>query len=340
MARKGHEVTVLSLTGNKSFYCFDDKVNVRFLDLPPLPGGKTVSRLKAAMSRALSVRAAVKKNSPDCVIGMSHIMSAYAFFSCVFTEHKSIGTERSNPYMLNATIFMTLLRRAMSLLCDGYIFQTEAAKHFFPKRAGKKCAVIPNAVFNGLVYELSPPDVREKTVTAAGRLVECKGFDVLIKAFSAVRKRFPDYRLVIYGSGEERGFLLNTAEAEGLSDAVSLPGALKDAMREICRSSVFVLSSRYEGMPNALIEAMACGVPCVSTRCKMGPEELIEDGVNGLLVPVNDAEAISRAVIRLIEDRELSERISSNSVKLKQKLSPEKITDRWLDYISGVINKH
>ncbi len=334
MARAGHNVTVLSLSGTGSFYTFDDMVNIEYLNLPKLPSGISVGRLKAALNRAYSVRAAIREHSPDVVIGMSHIMSAYAVFSAAFTKVKAVGTERSNPYMLNATRFMTALRRLTSRLCDGYIFQTEDAQGFFPKSVRKKSAVIPNAVFNELVYTLEPPETREKTITAAGRLVECKGFDILIKAFTLVYNGFPDYKLVIYGSGEEREHLERLAADEGVSEFVSLPGAMPDAVYPISRSSVFVLSSRYEGMPNVLIEAMACGVPCVSTRCKMGPEELISDGVNGLLVPVDDVEAMASAIIKLLSDKELSEKLSGNALLLRSELSPVEITNKWIEFIS------
>lgn len=336
-ARKGHEVTVFSLQGHGSFYDFDKEVNIVFLNLPQLPPSASLSRFRAAVSHALSVRKAVKELSPDCVVGMSHVMSSYAVFSTVLTKIKSVGTERSNPYMLNATPFMTLLRRATSLLCGGYIFQTEGARGFFPKSVRRKSAVIQNAVFNQSVYELSPPTVREKTITAAGRLVECKGFDTLIKAFAEIHKSFPDYKLVIYGDGEERERLESAAAENGLRDFVCLPGAVRDVMSRVCRSSVFVLSSRYEGMPNALIEAMACGVPCVSTRCKMGPEELIVDGENGLLAPVDDVAAISSAVVKLLTDKNLSDKISRSSLSLKKRLSTEEIGAQWIEYLSRLI---
>ena len=122
-----------------------------------------------------------------------------------------------------------------------------------------------------------------------------------------------------------------------LSDCVSFPGVEEKAVLQIARSAVFVLSSRSEGMPNALIEAMAAGVPCVSTECDMGPKELIKDGQNGLLVPVDDAEAMAQAICRILRDRSFSDSLSVNALQIRNTHSIEKITQLWLDYFGTLI---
>ena len=336
MAECGHTVTVLALTGTESFYAFSDAVNVRYLNMPELPRGR--QRAFAVLRRAKALRKAVKTLHPDILVGMSHIMSAYAVFCTVGTSVRAVGTERANPFLLYANPAMTLLRRTAAFFCDGFVCQTKKARSFFPKSVQKKAAVIPNAVFNPTVFETTVPAVRQKNITALGRLDHNKGFDLLLRAFSVVHQAFPDYTLTIFGEGEKRGELLELAEELHIGQAVRLPGVSRDAIHTIAESSAFVLSSRSEGMPNALLEAMAAGVPCVASRCDMGPEELIEDGVNGLLVPVENADAITDALCRILHSPELSASLSTNALHIRTTHGIAEITDRWLAYFGTVIN--
>jgi glycosyltransferase involved in cell wall biosynthesis len=115
-------------------------------------------------------------------------------------------------------------------------------------------------------------------------------------------------------------------------------GVAKDAVLKIADSSVYVMSSKFEGMPNALMEAMAIGLPCVSTDCPNGPAELIENGVNGLLVPVGDVEALSEAIIKMIEDREFAERCGKNARKILETHSIDQKAKEYAEYIEKVLN--
>ena len=169
-----------------------------------------------------------------------------------------------------------------------------------------------------------------------GRLIDRKGFECLIKAFAEIEKKFPDYSLIIFGEGPERGKLENVIKELNLSERVSLPGIKKKAIEDIAKSSVFVLSSEYEGMPNALIEAMASGVPCISTDCPMGPSELINSGENGFLVPVNDYRSMAELIEKVLLDKELSKKLSNNAVKINQKLSQDIIFEQFMVYLNDV----
>ncbi len=339
MAAQGHSVSIITIDGTESFYPLDDRVNKLFLCLKELPKGTGFSRLKAEAQRALSLRDCVQTLKPDVLIGMSNIMTTYTVFCTKFSRVKAIGTERNNPYVYLATPAMTYLRKVSCILCDGFIHQTKRAQKFFPKITYKKSAVIPNAVFNPLISQVSYCEEKEKIITAMGRLVNDKGFDVLIKAFSLVADSVPDYNLVIFGKGELQDKLLGDIKHLGLSERVALPGVRSDALFDVAKSSLFVLSSRNEGMPNVLMEAMACGVPCVSTRCPMGPEELINDGENGLLVPVEDEKALAEAMLRVLSDNGLAQMLSLNALRLRETHSIETIGNRWIDYCKMINNK-
>ncbi len=329
---KTEDVTVFVVSGDSSFYPFSEKVNVKYLSQPELPRSKSPKRITAVIRRAFAIRKAVSRENPDVLVGMSHIMSAYAVFCTVFTKCIAIGTERSNPFKFHSGKLITLLRKCTSLLCDGFVCQTKKAASFFPASVQKKCAVIPNAVFNPHVFETEVPAVREKNITALGRMEKYKGFDVLLHAFRLINEKYPEYTLTIFGEGKEMPSLISLSEELGIKNKVIFPGTDENAVEKISKSSVFVLSSRFEGMPNALIEAMASGVPCVSADCDMGPCELIENGTNGFLVPVDSFEGIADAVIKILGDKQLSDKFSRNSLKIRDSHSISAVCDKWISY--------
>jgi len=337
-ASKGHEVGILTIDGDKPFYSLDERVDLMNLNLPEIKTGSPVKRITAVLRRFSSIRKGIRALNPDVMIGMSHVMSAYVVFSTRFSGIKAIGTERNNPYTYQNTPVMRCLRRFCSKSAEGFVFQTKRAMAFFPAGTQKKGAVIPNAVFNPLVNEMHIAGNRSKIITAMGRLTYQKGFDVLINAFAKIAADIPEYTLVIYGKGNDKDALERLVGEHGLAGRVLLPGTSPDAIKKVAGSSVFVLSSRLEGMPNALMEAMACGVPCISTNCPMGPEELIEDGVNGVLIPVDDVGALAESMLKILTDGDFAAKIAANAYKLRETHSIESVGELWLNYIDKIIN--
>lgn len=337
-ARAGHAVTIVCLTGSDPFYTIDPQVDVRYLNRDVEGAEKRASAL-TLLGRFRALRRFVRTEKPDVLVCMSWSTTLYGIVCTAITSTLCVGTERANPYVLDATPVTTFLRRTSAVLCGGFVCQTERARSFYPRAAQKKIAVIPNGIFNPLVADISVPNERDMTVTACGRLDRNKGFDVLLDAFAGVRREYPAYRLCIFGEGECRSELTAQAQKLGISEAVYLPGADPEAIRAIARSGVFVLSSRSEGMPNALIEAMAVGVPCVSTKCDMGPEELIDDGVSGLLVPVDDAGAMADAILRILGSAELAKKLSANALRIRVTHDLPAIAALWLRYFADRLRR-
>ena len=161
-----------------------------------------------------------------------------------------------------------------------------------------------------------------------------KNHEMILRAFAALAADFPEVRLVIYGNGECREPLIKLSEQLGLSERISLPGAVSDVADKIYRSSAFVLSSYSEGMPNTLIEAMCMGLPVISTDCPCGgPADLIEDGVNGYLIPPGDGKALEERLRILLSDREKAEKMGRNASKLLEEYRPEHVDRTWMDYL-------
>ncbi len=335
-SKKGIHTEIITFKDNDCFYQLNDGVEHIRLGLDEIALSLSLKRILGAFKRMLKIRSFIKKRKLDVLIGMSFSMTWYAVVAAAFTKTKSVGTERNNPYKYKATKINSFLRKFFYKLCNGYIFQTKKSSLFFTDKLRKNDIVIPNAIFNETVYELTPPDKREKLICAVGRLSEQKRFDILIDAFASISEKIPEHKMIIFGEGELRKELEEKISSLGLEKRIFLPGTDPQAVKVVNRADVFVLSSDLEGMPNVLMEAMAMGVPSVSTRCDMGPEELIENGNNGILVDVGSTKQIAESILEIINNPELSDKLSSNARELLKTHSIESISKKWLDFLNNV----
>ena len=191
----------------------------------------------------------------------------------------------------------------------------------------------------------TPP--RCKTIVGLGRLVPQKGFDRLIQAFARIASKHPDWRLVIWGEGPERPRLEALRAECGLENRVELPGTTDDAFGTLRRSDLFVLSSRYEGFPMALVEALACGLPVISYACETGPEALIgrdtnDEGYCGVLIPhegddAQNIRALARAMDKLLDDEETRKRLSARAPQIIERFSLDKVMLLWEGLMHNLI---
>jgi glycosyltransferase involved in cell wall biosynthesis len=193
---------------------------------------------------------------------------------------------------------------------------------------------IPNAVPQGdqeCSQQVNP------VVIAAGRLVPQKGFDLLIQAFAQVVAEHPQWRLRICGTGPRKGQLSGLAKQHGLSAHVELPGRADQLDRELANASVYALSSRFEGLPMVMIEAMTHALPVVAFDCPTGPRDVLTDGVNGVLVPPRDVDALAAALNRVIADRKLRARMGKAAAKSSRAYAPELVMPLWEDLFSELL---
>lgn len=209
-----------------------------------------------------------------------------------------------------------------------WVFQTEDAKAWYGNHV-RHGVVIPNAINEAFI---KPPyeGERRKVIATAGRLSAQKNFGLLINAFADIAEDFPDYSLEIYGEGEKRSELEALAEKRGVAHRVKMPGYTTSLGEKIQDVTLFVLSSDYEGMPNALMEAMALGLPCISTDCPVGgPRCLIKCGLNGVLVPINDARALSSEITKVLQNSSYRDNLGHEASKVRIDFNPIIIYDKW-----------
>lgn len=328
----GDTVNIAVLGGGESAYPLVESVGFHNLGVARKSqnaaeaGGNLLRKLRA-------IRGAVKTLSPDVIVAFEPQLAVLAKIAC--PRSKVIGSERSNPYLARRGLRKKLFVK-LSALTDGFVFQTEGARGFYPKRTQKKSAIIPNGVFVTVPEAALPYREREKAICTTGSLRAVKRHDLLIAAFAEMRQTCPDYTLHIYGDGPLRETLQKQIEKLGLSDCVTLAGNVADVGAALTQHRIFVLTSDHEGMPNGLIEALACGCACVSTDCDFGPSELVKNGENGLLISTGDANAIAKALIALAQDEEAAETIALSAQEIAERLSPMQIAKRFRAYFESV----
>ena len=336
--QRGDEVSIMVTDSRPTGYKLDERV--RYINqCAEATSSGLVSAVRNNLHHLALTRKYLREIRPDVVFCFDSKMVAEALLTKAFLGIKTIGFEPSNPYSSHRGFFWESMRQVATPFADGYIFSVEGVRQYYPRLTRKKSALIPTGVFAETIPATVPPLHQRpgKKVCAVGRLHFVKGFDVLIRAFARFHQKFPDYTLHIYGEGPERTGLEELIRQLEADSYIMLEGYVQDVPAKLCENTMFVLSSSIEGMPNALIEALACGLACVSTNCNFGPADLITDGENGLLVPVGDVEALAQALERIAADPALAERLAQNALKIRETHAMEKICGQFHDYITAIV---
>ena len=255
-----------------------------------------------------------------------------------FTKAPIIVSERADPSQLSAV--KKFLLKHLVKHASGFVFQTTDVSLWYRPYIGNiKNVVIPNAINEEFLSKPIHTGDRTQRIVAVGRMAEQKNFKLLIRSFAKVYRRYPAFRLILFGDGPQRGELHDLAAELGIANAVEMPGYVKDIRSQICDAYMFILSSYFEGIPNSLIEAMSLGIPCIATDCPVGgPKSLIENSYNGLLIPVNDQEQMTNAMIELIQNPKLASFIGNNAFKIREELHPAVIYSKWERFMESLLH--
>jgi GalNAc-alpha-(1->4)-GalNAc-alpha-(1->3)-diNAcBac-PP-undecaprenol alpha-1,4-N-acetyl-D-galactosaminyltransferase len=258
-------------------------------------------------------------------------MNVYVLLACVGLPVPVIISERIDPRFWKLGAAFDMIRRLIYSRAAALVVQTKSVIPWAEKHIGRgKIWVIPNPVRPLAVSSGVDSGPRKPQIVAMGRMVEQKGFDLLLGAFArCVRNGLAGWNLLILGDGPDGGNLEKVADTMGIRELVSMPGRVRNPEKILSESSIFVLSSRFEGFPNALLEAMSCSMAVISFDCPSGPKDIIQHGENGILVPLPDEEKLSAAIDELARDEALRTRLGTRAAEVADRYSLPFVMNQW-----------
>lgn len=333
---KQYRITVVTCMNCPVEYKLDEKIELLCLDEA---GAVYRNKGERFLKRRKKLKSLLDKIAPDLLISflpepnflVLSLKGRYPFPTIISVRNDPVREYRNKVYYL--------LMRMLYPKADGFVFQTKQAGNYFSfsKHIDEAKVIIPNPLGNEFL-NLEKVSERERKIVHVGRLDSQKNQKMLLYAFREILKKHSDYILEIYGEGKLREELEQLRDELGLQKKVHFCGNVPNLRNRIQNAAVFVLSSDYEGMPNALMEAMAIGIPVVSTDCPCGgPEYLIENGKTGKLVPMGKTEELSNAVIEVLDNPQEAEEMAIHAMERMKEFYPEAIFPLWENYIQTYI---
>lgn len=328
-AATGREVTAITLdTAEQDVFRLDPRI--RRVELGLLrPSRGPWQQVSNTVQRVLALRRAIREAGALRVVSFTDKMNVLTLLACWGEPWQVVIAERSDPRHQSLGPVWEWLRRRMYPRCCGWVVQTQSVARLARTLVDRRpVLVIPNPV-TAPAAVIPPPEQRRPRIVGMGRLSPEKGFDVLVRAFAQLAPWYPDWTLQILGTGPQRQELERLADSLGVRDNVEWAGWVERPETVLLESSVFVLPSRYEGFPNALLEAMACGLSCVASDCESGPAEIIRNGRDGLLVPPDNVDALADSLRQLVADPARRAQLGRHAVNVTTRFGREAFFARW-----------
>lgn len=340
-AKENYEVIVATQWQGENEFELDKQVRRVHVGLKDSDDKR--NRFSKIILRIKNLRKFLKKEKPDIVIAFAHKANYRTLMATIGMKLPVIISVRTDPVGHYDSLSDKIQIPLLFPRAAGCVFQTEGQRDFFPRYLQEKSRIILNPIHDKY-FNAPKSEKRVKTVVQSGRLVDFKNQPMLIKAFLMVHEKHPDYDLKIYGGDSFDGTkeILEELIAKNHAESyIKLMGASDSLEKQLPEASVYAFSSDWEGLPNALLEAMALGLPIVATDCPCGgPRTVMTHEKDGLLVPIKDPEAMAEGINRLIEDRKLAERLGNEARKIREKTNGEAVIAQWRDYIEEVIRNY
>lgn len=320
--RLGWEVSICMLLSNRVEYPIE-----RGVELVDFSGNKE-SRIRRLPYWVRSLRSRIKESNPDVIVSFAARINVIVLLAAWGLKKRIIVSERNDPKLDGRGVATNVLTSILYPHSSAVVFQTKRVRDYFSKRIQRISYIIPNPIEIDRRAANSPC----LKIVSVGRLTEQKNQKLLINAFGVVHQKYPQLELVIYGEGPLRSELETLADSIGLKDRVLLPGKVSDVHQKIEDALMFVLSSNYEGLSNALLEAMVMGLPCISTNCA-GADEYIINEYNGLVTKTGDCFELAEAMSRFIEDSILRKNCAKNASKIESVVGLDAAMRQWREVI-------
>lgn len=334
---ENYEVHIIALTKSTPFYKLDNSIKLFYCREQFQPSSNIYHAVKANFLLYKTISNYLKKEKINLVIGFITSANILAILASRKNKIPCIISERNYPKKSNTQLQWRTLRKLLYKKADFLVVQTDKIKEQFePIMASNKIVILKNPIAPELSQARDANFEKENIILNIGRLTNQKAQDLLIKAFANVDNT--NWKLLIVGKGEKEKEYKQLIKSLKLDDKVSLLGQTKDIAHFYNKSKIFAFTSLFEGSPNALIEAMHFGLPCVSTDCPTGPSELIKDGHSGYLIPIGDQKLLEQRLSKLISDEGVRKKFGSNAIKSVQSFEVEPVTLKWTHLFEKLLN--
>ena len=326
-AREGHVVTLILLLKREHFYQLDSRIKVKELFFENR--GK-INKIYNEFKLFLAFRGVIKEESADFILSFMEKYNLFALLSTIGLKEKVFVSDRSSPHT-KVPLHVKYLRRLVYPYAEGIVAQTSLAEEILFKETGHKNI---NTISNPLKKVFHYPKInKEKIILNIGRLHPLKGQGLLLEIFAKSKR--DGWKLVILGDGELLEELKKRVKILGIENDVLFIGQVDNVDEWLARASIFAFTSLSEGFPNALAEAMSAKLSCISFDCETGPSELIIDGLNGFLIPLENQEIFIKRLEELIVNESLRDRLGIEAGEIGKRLDINKIANDYLSFCSS-----
>ena len=331
-----HSILIVTHGNIPDFYEYPE--NVKRIHLESHVAHKSQGGLANNLRLIQALRGLLTHEKPDILISFMESANVIAILSAMCTGVPVIITEHANPHKRTVGKIWRALMRPTYPRAQKIVSVSHGLDKAFSWIPPTKRTVIYNALPYELPSAVTTP--RKKQFIAMGRLVRQKGFDMLIESFARISANIPEWSLAIIGEGEERAALQKQIEHHHLTAKIFLSGSTPHPLPLLQAASIYVFSSRFEGFGNALIEAMAAGLPVISFDCPYGPSEIVRDGDNGILLPPENIESLSQAMLTLAQDDRKRIAMGDSAYRSAAAYAPSAIMPQWEKLLEDALSAH
>ena len=325
-------ITIIVLYKSPSFYYLDPKINIIYCNDSYNPKQTIFQSVNNHFRCIRKIYKTLKQNKTQVVIGFMTTTNVYAIIAGKLAKVPSIISERVHPDFIDASKFWFKIRKLVYPWTNYLVVQThDIARYFSSYLQDEKLKIILNPLNTELTNKRNLDISKENIILNIGRLDYQKNQDLLIRAFA--KTNYKDWKLIILGEGKKKDDYIKLINQLGLSNHVMLLGNVEDVWNYYNKARIFAFTSRFEGFPNALTEAMYFGLPCISTDCPSGPSELINDGVNGFLIPIEDQDLLEQKLQALMENDMLRNELGQQAMLNTDRFDVDQIASEWEELI-------
>jgi GalNAc-alpha-(1->4)-GalNAc-alpha-(1->3)-diNAcBac-PP-undecaprenol alpha-1,4-N-acetyl-D-galactosaminyltransferase len=337
-ATHGYDVTLILLVDDSEppFYQLAPQIKLQQLGIIG-DSPNVLDLLRTGWSRIKILRSAIADSQPDVAISFLNTVNVLTLLATWKLNIPVIVSEHIHPAFTDTNQIWRLLMQWTYRYADRITLLTQNAIPFYPATQGYRSIVMPNPILTPAPAVSTNRLLPTPSLVAMGRLHHQKGFDLLLQAFHQIQAKYPDWQLTILGEGPIRSELEALRAQLGLVERVHLPGQVENVNDYLRQADLFVLSSRFEGFPMALCEAMACGVTVLSTDCLSGPSEIIREAIDGVLVTVDDVDALAEGLDDLMGNLAKRQRLAQAAPQILERFGLERVMGMWSDVIAQVI---